>query len=334
MSFLSRIPWGRLRTTFGPAIAGLLGGAFLGLAALPSTAPLSNSVGATYAKFPSLPAPSIASDAQIPTALAVVALVLGLGLPLLTGALAVWLARPRDLWEDVSAGLTAGLAASLSAFVCCIGWAVVLAFVIVPSIADLTLVCDSQQPAANLAARYPDLEQIEAEKRGGTMMGKIVSDQVDGSAKGVRWGVLASLLTMGTLAFSGTLAAGYLSRRNERLGCVVVPYFEITVPPAVSLSWGLWLAVSGASQGLFAANPFETGIVQALGLLAISAVMIVAALRRWPWALRVCLALTGVICLKHGGQGLLGWTIVLAAMGLTGVLLLRFARTPTPKVAA
>jgi hypothetical protein len=316
-----------LRSTFGPAVAGLLGGAFLGLAALPTAAPLSNNVAHTYDSFPSLPVPSVASDVQFHPALQAAALILGFGVPILTGAFVVWLARPRDVWEDASAGVTAALAAALSAFASCIGWAFMLAFVIVPSIYDLTLLSESRQQGADLAERYPDLEQIEPEQRGGKVMAKVVSDQVDGGARAARWGVVASLLTMGTLAFSGTLAAGALRRRNEPLRRVALPYLEMVVPATVSLAWGLSLAVSGVRHNLLA-NPLETGVVQVLGLAGISAVMIAAALRRWPWAPRTCLALTGVVWLIYARQGLLPWLLVLAAAAVTGIVLLRHARTP------
>src|SRR5262249_21349830 len=154
------------------------------------------------------------------------------------------------------AGVTAALAATLSAFASCIGWAFVLAFVVVPSISDLTLACDSPRRGAGVGQRYPDLGGGEAPKRGGACLGESVSDQVDGSAKAARWGIVASLLTMGTLAFSGTLAAGALRRRNEGLRRCVLPYLELVVPATASLACAVSLLLGGAHQNVLT-HPLE-----------------------------------------------------------------------------
>jgi hypothetical protein len=326
--------WARLRSTFGPVVAGLLGGGLLGLAGLHATAALHTNVARSYAKFPSLPAPSVAWDFEVPQVVSLAALVVGLGAALLTGAFAVYLAGPRDLWEDVSAGVTAALAATLAAFVSGIGWAVVLACVVVPSISDLTLVTSSKQPAVDLAERYPDLHDVEPEERGGAFMAKIVSDQVDGSAKAATLGILASFLTMGTLAFAGTLAAGALRRRNEPLTRVILPYFEITGPMAVSLFSGLTVAATAVYGTLLRENPLDNGLIQVLGLVAISGVIITAAIRRWPWVLRLCLALTWLVWLVYAHKGPVGWVLIGVTALLTGFLVIRFARAAAPKVAA
>ena len=54
--------WSRLATTFGPTVAGLLGGGLAGLLALATIAPLGRNVAATYAHFPSLQRPWLAAD--------------------------------------------------------------------------------------------------------------------------------------------------------------------------------------------------------------------------------------------------------------------------------
>jgi hypothetical protein len=287
----------------------------------------------SYSKFPSLPAPSVAWDFEVPQAVGLAALVVGLGAAVLTGAFAVWLARPRDLWEDVSAGVSAALAATLAAFVSGLGWAVVLACVVVPSISDLTLVSTSKQPAVDLAESYPDLRDVEPDERGGAFMAKIVSDQVDGSSKAATLGIVASFLTMGTLAFTGTLAAGALRRRNESWKRVILPYFEMVGPMTVSLFSGFNVVTSVVYGTLLRENPLENGLIQVLGLVAISAVMIAGAIRRWPWVLRTCLALTWLAWLNHANKGTAGWIFVGITVLLTGFLVVRFVRA-VPKVAA
>src|SRR5947209_15837114 len=104
--------WSRLGTTFGPTLAGLAGGGLAGFLALPAVAPLCRNVAATYALYPSLPRPWLATDLTLPGWLAAAALLIGLAGPVAMGAVAVWLARPRDVWADLSAGMTAALAAT------------------------------------------------------------------------------------------------------------------------------------------------------------------------------------------------------------------------------
>jgi len=56
----------KVRTTFGPALAGLVGGAMLGLVALPNMAQLCSNMAATYAEFPSVHTPLLAVAFKIP----------------------------------------------------------------------------------------------------------------------------------------------------------------------------------------------------------------------------------------------------------------------------
>src|SRR5690242_18727536 len=107
--------WARLRTTCGPTLAGLAGGAVLGLAGLSSLAPLCRNLAATYDRYPSLARPWLAADLALPGWLQLAALLVGLAGPIAMGAIAVWLNRPRDAWADLSAGLTTALAATLTA---------------------------------------------------------------------------------------------------------------------------------------------------------------------------------------------------------------------------
>ena len=331
--------WLRLRTAFGPAAAGLLGGALLGLAALYVIEPLCRNVAATYAEYPSLQPPAIARFPALPAWLSTLALLIGLLGPIATGVLVVWLVRPRDIWADLSAGVSAALACTLAAFVTCIGWAVVLACVVVPSIADLTLLGDSVHAAAGnhpsqaLAARYPDLQAVQPDQRGAKFMPKIVSDQVSGGVQSVWIGVLMALLSAGSLALSGTLAAGYLMRRGGGWPRMIWQYLEMTAPMTVAVGLAGALLLSPIWATFLGGNPFGFGIVTAVGLIVTSVLLVAGSLRRWPWLPRLCLAVTWLILLLRPGHGLMDPFLPIMSAGLTGVLLVRLAvlaRRSTP----
>lgn len=321
--------WARLRTTFGPTAAGLLGGAFLGLAGLYLVQPLCRNVAATYAEYPSLTRPAIAAYRGLPAWLSFLALMVGILAPVGTGAVVVWLARPRDIWADLSAGLSAALACTLSAFATCIGWLVVLAMVVVPSISDLTLLSESvrspagKHPSQELAARYPDLKSVEPDERGAKFMPKIVSDQVSGGIQSVWVGLLMALLTAGSLAMCGTLAAGYLMRRGGGFPRLIMPYLEITVPLTVTVAIGAATALSGLSSWSVPANPYGFGPATAAGLVVASAILVVGALRCWPWLPRLCLAATWLILLTQPGRGALQGVLPILSGALTAILLVR-----------
>ncbi len=321
--------WTRLRTTFGPTVAGLLGGGLLGLTSLTFIEPLCRNVAATYAQYPNLEPPTIARFPGLPHWLSLLALAAGIVIPIATGAAVVWLVRPRDVWADLSAGLTAALACTLAAFASCIGWAVVLALVVVPSISDLTLLGDSVQvkagvhPSKPLVEHYPDLKSVEPDQRGAKFMPKIVSDQVSGGLQSVWIGMLMALLTAGSLAMCGTLAAGHLMRRGGNWKRMIWPYFEITMPltVAIGLFGALLLSPIWAISSSF--NPFGFGPFWAAGLIVSSLFVVAGAIRRWPWLPRLCLAITWFILLTRPGFGLLGTVLPICSAVLTGILLVR-----------
>src|SRR5262245_48838077 len=103
-------------------MAGLLGGSLTGLMAIPSFAPLCRNMAETYDQYPSLTRPWLANDFDVPGVVCVFAVIIGVIGPMATGAAAVWLARTRDAWADLSAGVSAAVAATLSAFAAGIGW--------------------------------------------------------------------------------------------------------------------------------------------------------------------------------------------------------------------
>jgi hypothetical protein len=316
--------WTRLRITFGPSLAGLAGGALLGLAALPALGPLCRNMAATYDRYPSLERPWLAADLPVPGWLQVVALLVGLVGAVAMGAVAVRLSAPRDAWADLSAGLTTALAATLAAFVSCIGWPVILALVVVPSIADLTLLGDSAGTPAKdslLVRSYPDLEEVEPERRGAVFMAKVVSDQVTGSAHAAWVGMLLAALTAGALALSGVLAAGYLKRRGDSLRQAALPYLEITLPLTCALALVAGTLLGPIWSALLGSNPFAANPLPLAGLASLTVLMIVGVVRRWPWLLRLCMALTWLKLLAAARPGASPGLATFAAVALTAVLL-------------
>jgi hypothetical protein len=179
-------------------------------------------------------------------------------------------------------------------------------------------------PSQPLANRYPDLEGIEPERRGMTHMAKIVSDQVAGGMYAVWIGVLVSMLTAGTLAMCGTMAAGYLTRRGDRLRRTVVPYLEVTLPLTASAGLLAGAALSPVWDSLLGHNPFGIGPLALAGTVCLSALMLAGVVHRWPWLLRLCLGLTWVMLLAQGGRSHVPWPLPLFASILTGVLLVRY----------
>jgi hypothetical protein len=339
--------WQRIRTTFGPTAAGLLGGALSGLAVLQPLEPLCNNVARTYADYPSLEPPFVAVNFGLPAWVTVMALAIGFAAPIATGALAVWLVKPRDLWADLSTGLAAAMACTLSSFVTCIGWAVVLALVVVPSISDLTLLSDSvrapaptaaglpiDHPANALSARYPDLERVKPDERGQKFMPKIVSDQVSGGFHSVWVGMLVALLTAGSLAMSGTLAAGYLMRRADGFARSIVPYLEITMPLTVAIALVFAIVLSPVWNAHFGENFFGFGLLTAASVVLTSILMVLGAIRRWPWLPRLCLVITWLILLTQPGRGAIHWILPIMSGGLTLLLLVRLIRDRSQRLAA
>jgi hypothetical protein len=205
-----------------------------------------------------------------------------------------------------------------------------MALVVVPSVADTTLMGDAVRPAVStahpsesLAQRYPDLKAVEPDRRGQVLMAKVVSDQVAGGAQAVWYGVLVAFLTAGALALSGTLAAGYLRRRGDGFGRAQLPYLEITLPLAGTLALGAGTLLASAWSTLLAGSVFATGELTLAGLAAVSLLMILGVIRRWSWLPRLGLAFTWVLILVQSRQQEIPWMLPAAAAVLTGFLLLK-----------
>ena len=302
----------RISTIFGPLIVGLVGGGAISGAALLSLVVLLRNCADTYGHFPSLPPPSLATDLSALDRLLVPLAVIGTVLPFLMGLATYWLVRPRDVWGDISAGITTALASTLSSFAAGIGWGVILALTVVPSIADLTWFGNAtRQPAATqgplahpsavLVEHYPDLADSPPDERGGHFMAKIVSDQVIGSAWGVWLGLLLSLASVGCLGFCSTLAAGYLGRRGGSLRAVALPYLELTVSTSLLLGLSLREVVLGGGGSL------ESTTFRVCGLLCLAfltAMVVLGVLRRWRWVVRLTVAVAWTVAfLQALGNG-------------------------------
>jgi hypothetical protein len=311
-----------------------------GLVALPTLAHLLRNVASTYDRFPGLSRPWFAVDLDLAFWVQAGAVLVGLAAAVGMGLATAWLVRPRDAWADLSAGVTTALAATLSAFVSCVGFPVILALVVVPSLADLTLVCHSAStPAAEagktishasaaLAQRYADLAATEPERRGELFMSKIVSDQVSGSLSAVCVGVLVALLTAGSLALCGTFAAGFLLRRGQRLARVVVPYLEVTLPVTATLTLGVGTALSPVWSAFLGGELFAAGGLPLAALAGVTALMVVGVVRGWPWLLRLCLGLGWLVLLAQSRPGS-SWVMTAAVVGVLGYLVLRFSSERT-----
>jgi hypothetical protein len=319
--------WSRIRATFGPAFAGLVGGALLGLVSLPQMSPLCRNMATTYASFPSLDRPSFALNFEVPSWLSVVAVLVGLAGPIAIGAAAIGLARTRDIWADLSAGLSAALAATVSAFVSGVGWAIVLAMVVVPSISDLTILGDapaSERGVQAIADRYPDLRHVEPPKRGQLLMAKIISDQCNGGAQAVGTGILLSGLTIGTLAMSGALAAGYLRRRGESWRTAIAPYLEMTLPTTVTVAMVAAAVLTPAWSVLLGDNPLAVAWPSLAGLAACAALMNIGAIQRWPWMVRLCVGITWLAILIQARHDGVPWHIPVIATALGIGILVKY----------
>jgi len=325
----------RLRETFGPIIAGLVGGGLTAILFLAITAQMCRNSADTYATFPSLTAPPLAVSIELPRVLTLVGAILACGGLLAIGPLAVTLVRPRDWWGDLSAGLTAGLVAAVTTYLIGIGWASTLATTVVPSISDLTFVTAPDTTPAKLAERYPDLASVEPEKRGPIMMAKIVSDQISGGAVGIWAGALLSLLTAGLFGLCGTMTFGYLHRRAGTSRQTMWPYLGMTVPTAITLGLFVGWVLSPVTENLIGTSLRPPFLVLLL-LCGASGLNFLDAIRRPHVVRRVAVIGCWIVLLVQILRPELPWLLTLTAILLTGGLLVAGfarARRPLPGVA-
>ncbi len=288
----------RRRKALGPVVVGALGGLLAGGYGLVGVGTLPENMACTYDKFPSLARPWMAHHVGVPTPLLIVLAAVGLAAPAAMGLATVLVARPRDVWEDLSAGITAGLTATLTGLLTGLGSASVVALVVVPSIADLTLLGTAAGAPAGavLEERYPDLLTAPARERGGLMMAKITADQVNGCVTGSWAAVAAALASCGVLGLCGTLAAGPLTRRGDRLRTLLVPYLELSLSNAVLAGLVVRLWEPGV-LGIDGPGPGPLVLLAAVNLGVFFAVR-----RRLGWLTHLALALAwGVTLIQAQG---------------------------------
>ena len=307
---------------------------------IPTTSVLLANMTTTYEKFPSEPQPWFATHWTPSPWLQLSAWVLGFLLPALTGLGVVWVARPRDSWATVSAGITAGLAGTLASFAGFFGWIMAIAFVVVPSIYDLSLVCDAttpppgagvQSPQDVFVERHPDLKDVAPGERNKAMFARLISDLTVGAARAVWVGLLEAACLCGTVALFGTLIAGYLRRRSDgRFLPELVRYVELTVP--ATLAFNLVVTkVLLPDIGYMATWP------QVVAGVGIAAVVIFVALQRGQWPVRLGLAFIWFLLLAPVGGGSMGIGAIMAyvvtPMLLAAHYLQRKRLSTTPAVA-
>ena len=282
---------------FGPLLAGLIGGALTGCIGLYAMATIFKHSAMTYAKFPSIDPPWLSRDLDLPTPLCAGLLLMGLAGPVAMGLVAARLARSTDVLGDLSAGLTTCLAGTLSSYALTIGAATSMALVVVPSIADFALAGQlaKTQPQTTahhsdvLAQRYPDLKDMPVDERGDVFFGKVISDQAVGSFYGVWLGMALALGSCGTLGLFGTLAGGWLLRRGGSWWSILIAYGEMTV----STSW------TAGSIIAMAWTRSEWNLLSTGGLLIVTALVVIGAVRHWHWLVRVNTALAWFLILRE-----------------------------------
>lgn len=319
--------WQRFRTTFGPAVVGLLGGALTAGIAATSLLPILRNAAETYSKYPSLQAPSLVGDFRLPSVLSIPLVCLGVAAPFAMGFATARLVKPKDWWEAVSAGLSTAATASATAYLLWIGWMVTMAMVIVPSISDLTLISNSTRtpteatasPSDVLTDHYPDLKATPADERGHLFFPKIVSDQVVGSAYSVWYGVLVSMAAVGVPGFCGTLVATWLRGREGSQCSRLLSYFELTVATSVPLGLLLYSAVQVGFPIDQQTAWFRTAV-----MVVSSAVVISGVVNRWNWSIRLVAAVSWALVLFGVGVGeSYSWPLTYAAYGIyVGLVLL------------
>lgn len=260
---------------------------------------LLNAGAKTYREFPSLDRPWPLTDLSPPDWILPILSIAGFVMIGGAGLLVVLLVRPKDWWADLGTGLGTGLVGGISSFILSTGPAYVIAFAVVPSLADLTLLrqgtfeegpnvagkeVDSKKrgAAATLIDKYPDLRAIPAEKRGQVIFAKMIDDHVAGIFKGIWLGSLMSLGFGLGIAVCETMAAGYLVRSGKQVRALLLPYLELAVPG--------YLLVTSILQALFSAfgiGHFTAWLESFLMYPLLLCLAILGVTRPWPWLLRL-----------------------------------------------
>jgi tRNA A-37 threonylcarbamoyl transferase component Bud32 len=291
-----------LRAAMWTVVIGLAAGALSSLMVVTQALQWQfRSAAKTYDNFPHLQRPLMAFDLVVPSWLIIALGLLGLISVVGMGLFTVLLVRPTQRWGDASAGLATGLVAGLVSFALGTGAAEVIAMTVRSSFSDLELMAEATKleqapikknneaptrkphPSDVLVEKYPDLENVDPNKRGELLIQKIVDDMLSGSFVAIWLGLAVSFGWYGVAAVYQTMAAGYLIRSRQRVRAVWWPYIEMTLPGCYLM---LFKSSAGPTSGAGRASLIriiDWQSVSAIGLVALSTVGVVW---RWPVMLR------------------------------------------------
>ena len=124
---------------------------------------------------------------------------------------------------------------------------------------------------------------MPVERRGTAVYDLLMAERLTAIPLGMWSGLFLSLLLSVVLGVAGTAVAGPFVRQNGRRWVLLLRYFEIVLPGAVATGQLLLLGI----LGLFATTRMNLPWWHPPVVLAASALAVVAALRRWPWFLRL-----------------------------------------------
>jgi predicted Ser/Thr protein kinase len=199
------------------------------------------------------------------------------------GAFLAFLIRPKNRAADVAAGAITGLVAAITAFALSFGWFGVLLTTADPIDEDLRLVSQAvwdEHAAQNLLGKYPDLRDVPAGARGTVLHDKLRADLIARIPLGIWWSMLYILAMSESICIAGTMAGGPVVRRHGRSLVVILLCLEISLPCT------LLVELAFAVPFTLLLNRLTLQVRHAvLALFLVLAFL--AALRRWPWYVRL-----------------------------------------------
>lgn len=280
-----------------------------------SLGPLFRNVVETDTKFPSTGVPgwvhvaaratdlSFAGIALLVFLAGVVHLVSGMGTYLLT--------RSADRWSHLGGGAATGLIAGLLAGTFILAPTFVLAFAVVPTISDITMLTrgyeartppkpelsgeQPRHPQDELVAYYPELAERPERDRAGMMLGKVISTNVVGVFQGIALGMALSLAVFIPCGVCGSALAGVIVRRHagwpRRLLLYAETYTALTVM-VTFVGAATFFALFGAQERTSMWQALWGGAVLTAFLIAVGA----AQTRGWGARARAIMyGLTGAL---------------------------------------
>ncbi len=279
-----------LRQHFGAAGwmvgAGLAGGIVAGFMVwLLFVGPPLASAAAAYRDLPRLDPPRLALLRQVSPVLGRALYFLAFLLFATTGLFPALLIRPKNRAADVAAGAITGLVAATTAFALSFGWLGVLLSSVDPVDEDLRLLSRAAwdgQASQDLLHKYPDLADLPAGSRASVLHRKLRADLIAGIPLGIWLSMFFVLGVSESICIAGTMAGGPLVRRHGRTAAVIWPYLERVLPCCflVGVAFGMPLNLI-----------LRRGILEIWHavLTLFLVLLLVGALRRWPWYVRLLL---------------------------------------------